>query len=223
MFWLNTLLAIVGTVSGLISLCVSIYRIKRKKLICRYKLHPRFNYDINKTTGSEDLNNKTVIPNERILEVEIINIGNVDITSASFESDLVVEILGGVIYGVRADQNFKMTFDKFKFNISPMLIKKGENIHFEALILDTDDSLEIEIHSRIIDLKPIKVIRGYSELYKESLLGFAKINKSALNKNENLQYLIQRSSFWIAVISVTFFIIGNMIGQHGWYSFWYSF
>ena len=37
-----------------------------------------------------------------------------------------------------------------------------------------------------------------------------------------LAYLMQRSSFWIATFSVTAFLVGNMIGQHGWYAFWKS-
>ena len=37
-----------------------------------------------------------------------------------------------------------------------------------------------------------------------------------------LTYLIQRSSFWIATFSVSAFLVGNMIGQHGWYAFWKS-
>jgi len=33
-------------------------------------------------------------------------------------------------------------------------------------------------------------------------------------------YLRQKSSFWIASFSLLTFIAGNMIGQHGWYTFW---
>ncbi|PIR53416.1 hypothetical protein COU76_01205 [Candidatus Peregrinibacteria bacterium CG10_big_fil_rev_8_21_14_0_10_49_10] len=41
------------------------------------------------------------------------------------------------------------------------------------------------------------------------------------NKREPhpVYFLSQRSSFWIATLSVMAFIIGNMIGQHGWYLF----
>lgn len=37
-----------------------------------------------------------------------------------------------------------------------------------------------------------------------------------------LKFLTQRSSFWIATISVFAFVVGNMVGQHGWYVFWKS-
>lgn len=39
-------------------------------------------------------------------------------------------------------------------------------------------------------------------------------------RGESLQYLKQRSSFWIAALSLLTFITGNMLGQHGWYAFW---
>lgn len=41
-------------------------------------------------------------------------------------------------------------------------------------------------------------------------------------RGENLQYLKQRSSFWIAALSLLTFITGNMLGQHGWYAFWHA-
>ncbi|MBI3336504.1 M23 family metallopeptidase [Candidatus Peregrinibacteria bacterium] len=36
------------------------------------------------------------------------------------------------------------------------------------------------------------------------------------------EYLRQRSSFWIAALSLIAFVAGNMVGQHGWYAFWRS-
>lgn len=41
-------------------------------------------------------------------------------------------------------------------------------------------------------------------------------------QEENIQYLKQRSSFWIAALSLITFITGNMLGQHGWYAFWHA-
>ncbi|MDP6561658.1 MAG: M23 family metallopeptidase [Candidatus Peribacteraceae bacterium] len=35
-------------------------------------------------------------------------------------------------------------------------------------------------------------------------------------------YLKQRASFWVASLSLFTFLIGNMMGQHGWYGFWAS-
>ena len=37
-----------------------------------------------------------------------------------------------------------------------------------------------------------------------------------------MHYLSQRISFWIAVLSVVAFVMGNMMGQHGWRVFWKS-
>ncbi|HLD63732.1 MAG TPA: M23 family metallopeptidase [Candidatus Peribacteraceae bacterium] len=36
------------------------------------------------------------------------------------------------------------------------------------------------------------------------------------------QFLRQRSSFWFATITIFAFVIGNMLGQHGWHTFWAS-
>lgn len=41
-------------------------------------------------------------------------------------------------------------------------------------------------------------------------------------RGEGLQYMKQRSSFWIAALSLLTFITGNMLGQHGWYAFWHA-
>lgn len=41
-------------------------------------------------------------------------------------------------------------------------------------------------------------------------------------RGESLQYMKQRSSFWIAALSLITFITGNMVGQHGWYAFWHA-
>ncbi|MBI1934073.1 M23 family metallopeptidase [Candidatus Peregrinibacteria bacterium] len=41
-------------------------------------------------------------------------------------------------------------------------------------------------------------------------------------RGESLQYLKQRSSFWIAALSLLTFITGNMLGQHGLYAFWHA-
>ncbi|PIR48784.1 hypothetical protein COU80_03780 [Candidatus Peregrinibacteria bacterium CG10_big_fil_rev_8_21_14_0_10_55_24] len=37
-----------------------------------------------------------------------------------------------------------------------------------------------------------------------------------------VHFLMQRTSFWIAALSLIAFVAGNMIGQHGWYAFWLS-
>jgi hypothetical protein len=39
---------------------------------------------------------------------------------------------------------------------------------------------------------------------------------------QTLRYLKQRSSFFVASLSLVAFITGNMIGEHGWYAFWHS-
>ncbi len=37
-----------------------------------------------------------------------------------------------------------------------------------------------------------------------------------------MSYLKHRSHFWLTTLSLTAFIVGNMVGQHGWYVFWKS-
>ncbi len=41
-------------------------------------------------------------------------------------------------------------------------------------------------------------------------------------RGESIRYMKQRSSFWIAALSLITFITGNMVGQHGWYAFWHA-
>jgi hypothetical protein len=52
--------------------------------------------------------------------------------------------------------------------------------------------------------------------------GFSKkhlrIRKEA--KGHNVAYMKQKSSFLVAVFSLTAFVTGNMLGDYGWYAFW---
>lgn len=53
----------------------------------------------------------------------------------------------------------------------------------------------------------------------------AGFSHNALNTKKEphaVHYLKQRTSFWVAVMSLFTFVIGNMMGQHGWYAFWAS-
>ena len=48
---------------------------------------------------------------------------------------------------------------------------------------------------------------------------------SALHKKKEphaFHYLAERTSFWVAVLSLFAFVTGNMVGQHGWHVFWKS-
>ena len=48
---------------------------------------------------------------------------------------------------------------------------------------------------------------------------------SAIHKRKEphaLHYLSERTSFWVASLSLFAFVTGNMIGQHGWHVFWKS-
>lgn len=53
-------------------------------------------------------------------------------------------------------------------------------------------------------------------------VGFSKkhlrIRKDA--PKQAIQYMKQKSSFFVAAFSLVAFISGNMLGQHGWYAFW---
>lgn len=53
-------------------------------------------------------------------------------------------------------------------------------------------------------------------------VGFKQNSLHTKKEPHPLFYLKQRVSFWIASLSLFTFLIGNMMGQHGWYGFWAS-
>lgn len=52
--------------------------------------------------------------------------------------------------------------------------------------------------------------------------GFQLKNIQPKREQHPASLLSQRSSFWIATLSMLAFVFGNMVGQHGWYLFWAS-
>ncbi|MDO8468351.1 MAG: M23 family metallopeptidase [Candidatus Peribacter sp.] len=61
-----------------------------------------------------------------------------------------------------------------------------------------------------------------THLVSRKKLGFhaAPLHKSV--EPHAFHYLAQRTSFWVAILSLLAFVTGNMIGQHGWQVFWKS-
>lgn len=53
-------------------------------------------------------------------------------------------------------------------------------------------------------------------------VGFQRNTIHTMREPHALFYLKKRMSFWIASLSLFTFLIGNMMGQHGWYGFWAS-
>ncbi|MDD5026235.1 MAG: M23 family metallopeptidase [Candidatus Peribacteraceae bacterium] len=53
-------------------------------------------------------------------------------------------------------------------------------------------------------------------------MGFSATPLHCKREPHAFHFLSQRASFWIASLSLLAFVIGNMIGQHGWYVFWKS-
>lgn len=53
-------------------------------------------------------------------------------------------------------------------------------------------------------------------------VGFSTSSIHTMREPNALFYLKQRTSFWIASLSLFTFLVGNMMGQHGWYAFWAS-
>ena len=52
-----------------------------------------------------------------------------------------------------------------------------------------------------------------------------KFSKKPLHNKKELHplaYLSERYSFWVATFSILSFIVGNMVGTHGWYTVWKS-
>lgn len=52
--------------------------------------------------------------------------------------------------------------------------------------------------------------------------GFSSHSLHCVSEPHALKYLKQKMSFWVAALSLFTFLIGNMVGQHGWYAFWAS-
>ncbi len=59
-------------------------------------------------------------------------------------------------------------------------------------------------------------------LVSRKSLGFRATPLHRTLEPHAFHYLAQRTSFWVAVLSVLAFVTGNMIGQHGWQVFWKS-
>lgn len=55
-------------------------------------------------------------------------------------------------------------------------------------------------------------------------MGFRKasLHKRKDHPKQTMLYMKQKSSFFIAAVSLTAFVAGNMVGEHGWYAFWKS-
>ena len=52
--------------------------------------------------------------------------------------------------------------------------------------------------------------------------GRASLYKRKDHPKQTMLYMKQKSSFFIAAVSLTAFVAGNMVGEHGWYAFWKS-
>lgn len=53
-------------------------------------------------------------------------------------------------------------------------------------------------------------------------VGFSHAALQKKKEPHGTHYVKSRASLWIAVLSLFMFVAGNMIGQHGWYTFWAS-
>lgn len=61
-----------------------------------------------------------------------------------------------------------------------------------------------------------------THLVSRKRLGFTASPIHRSHEPHAFHYLAQRTSFWVAVLSLLAFVTGNMIGQHGWQVFWKS-
>lgn len=59
-------------------------------------------------------------------------------------------------------------------------------------------------------------------LVSRTTLGFRATPLHKALEPHAFHYLAQRTSFWVAILSLLAFVAGNMIGQHGWQVFWKS-
>ena len=53
-------------------------------------------------------------------------------------------------------------------------------------------------------------------------MGFSVRTMHRKKEPTSLHFLSGKISFWIATFSICAFVVGNMVGQHGWYAFWKS-
>ncbi|MFH0851634.1 MAG: M23 family metallopeptidase [Candidatus Peregrinibacteria bacterium] len=61
-----------------------------------------------------------------------------------------------------------------------------------------------------------------TQLVSRKTLGFVATPLHRHVEPHAFHYLAQRTSFWVAILSLLAFVTGNMIGQHGWQVFWKS-
>lgn len=61
-----------------------------------------------------------------------------------------------------------------------------------------------------------------TQLTSSKKMGFRAVPLHRHVEPHAFHYLAQRTSFWVAVLSLLAFVTGNMIGQHGWQVFWKS-
>src|SRR3989339_1813784 len=61
-----------------------------------------------------------------------------------------------------------------------------------------------------------------THLVTRKRLGFTLNPIHRAKEPHAFHYLAQRTSFWLAILSLIAFVAGNMIGQHGWQVFWRS-
>lgn len=59
-------------------------------------------------------------------------------------------------------------------------------------------------------------------LHNHKNVGFNRNSLHTKREPHPVFFLKQRASFWIASLSMFTFLVGNMMGQHGWYGFWAS-
>jgi len=60
------------------------------------------------------------------------------------------------------------------------------------------------------------------QLRSRKKFGFHIIPLLRKREPHAFHYLKQQWSFWVAAFSIMAFVMGNMVGQHGWYAFWAS-
>lgn len=56
-------------------------------------------------------------------------------------------------------------------------------------------------------------------LQTQKSVGFKQSSLHSKREPHPTVFLKQRTSFWIATLSLFTFVVGNMVGQHGWYAF----
>jgi hypothetical protein len=205
---LSPLLNFIGVVLAAAALIPYIWGFftKPKKVICAstlsiLSLQPWANRKLQLTFADK------IIENPSFVEIEIANSGNVDVPSNNFEEPLHIDL------NIDAE-----ILDFEVLETEPEMLKN-------YVILNMSSSHSLRMQPILFNKKSRVIVRFLANNYtfhtvSGLILGITTIKNIPLHSFAILKIPREKWSFLIASMSVVAFVIGNMVGQHGWLTFW---